>query len=80
MVGILIYYVNHYLPKGPMIATGDVVCQNDGRGSCGESSVEDVRNLKIPEWAKFFKKSDGMLLFFGLLFGAIVVSAKREES
>jgi len=80
VVGFLIFYVNHYLPKGPMFPTGDVVCQNDGRGPCAESYIEEVRGLDIPEWAKFFKKSEGMLLFYALIFVAIVVSVKKKEN
>ena len=53
----LIYYVNHYTPRGPMYDTGDVVCLNDDRGPCGEQYKEDVDSLNIPQWEKFFKKS-----------------------
>src|SRR4030042_5336050 len=59
MVTFLFYYSNHYSPRGPMIDTGDVVCQNDGRGPCAEKFIEDTRSLNIPGWAKFFKESGG---------------------
>ncbi len=74
------YYVNHYLPHGPSFSTGDVVCQNDGRGPCGESYIEEVRDLKIPEWAKFIKRSEGTLLLYGLLLLAIVVSVNNDKN
>src|SRR3990167_9885283 len=75
----LLYYSNHYFPKGPMINTGDVVCQNDGRGPCSEKFIEDTSNLNVPEWVKFFKQSEGMLLWMGLLFAGIVISYKKTE-
>lgn len=73
------YYVNHYMPHGSSYPTGDVVCQNDDRGPCAESYIEDVRDLDIPKWAKFIKRSEGMLLLWVLLFVTIVVSVKKEE-
>jgi hypothetical protein len=75
----LFYYSNHHFPRGPMFDTGDVVCQNDGRGPCAEEYIEDPRYLDIPEWAKFFKRSDGKVLWLGLLFAGIVVSKKKGE-
>lgn len=70
-VGGGIYYANHHLPRGPMYATGDVVCQNDDRGPCGEEYREDVRGLDIPDWAKFLKGSKGDLLFMGFIVAGI---------
>ncbi len=78
IVSFLLYYSNHNFPRGPMIDTGDVVCQNDDRGPCGEKFIEDTRNLNIPEWAKFFKHSEGTLLWMGLLFAGIVISKKKD--
>lgn len=75
----LLYYSNHNFPRGPMIDTGDVVCQNDDRGPCGEKFIEDTRNLNIPEWTKFFKRSEGTLLWMGLLFAGIVISKKKDQ-
>lgn len=69
----LLFYANHYLPKGPLFFTGDTVCLNDGRGSCAPGHIEEVRDLNIPAWAKFFKKSEGELLWFVLLFLGIVL-------
>lgn len=78
LITFLLYYSNHYFPKGPMIDTGDVVCQNDGRGPCGEQFIEDTHNLNIPKWAKFFKQSEGNLLWMGLLFAGIVISNNKK--
>lgn len=80
IVTFLFYYSNHHYPRGPMFDTGDVVCQNDGRGPCAEQFIEDPRYLDIPEWAKFFKRSDGQLLWLGLLFAGIVISKKKDET
>lgn len=52
----LTYYVNNYLPHGPSYPTGEIVCQNDDRGPCGEVYKEDMRNLNIPDWAKFLRE------------------------
>ena len=77
-----IYYVNHYLPKGREFPTGEVVCMNDDRGPCAPEYIEDVTELSIPDWAKFFKKSEGQLLWMGLLFTGIVLPTlmKNPES
>lgn len=64
----IIFYVHHYMPKGPLVGTGDFECAYDGRGPCGEAQVEDMSKLNIPSWAKFFKSSAGLLLIFALLF------------
>ena len=68
-----IYYVNHYLPHGPMYPTGDIVCQNDDRGPCKEAYKEDMRGLDIPSWAKFFKRADGKILWIVLLTAGLVI-------
>jgi len=73
-----IYYVNHYLPRGPFVYTGEVVCENDDRGPCGEQRVEDIRGLRIPDWARFLKTSEAQLLLYGLVFGGIVASARPK--
>lgn len=75
----LLYYANHYFPHGPKYDTGDVVCQNDDRGPCAEKYVEDLHELNIPEWGKFFKSSGGELSWMALLFAGIVVSAKSTK-
>jgi hypothetical protein len=72
------YYVNHYLPHGPHIDTGDVVCQNDGRGPCGESYIEDTRRLNIPSWAKFLRTSEADLLLLGLALAGVCVSYRPK--
>ncbi|KKP90716.1 MAG: hypothetical protein UR94_C0024G0028 [Parcubacteria group bacterium GW2011_GWA2_36_10] len=74
-----IYYVNHYLPKGPLFSTGDIICMNDGRGPCAPEYIEEVRDLNIPGWAKFFKKSEGELLWMALLFLGIILPAFKNK-
>lgn len=75
----LLYYVNHYLPKGPEYPTGEVICRNDDRGPCYPEYIEDVRYLNISSWAKFFKKSEGELLWMALLFLGVVVPAFKNK-
>ncbi len=76
----LTVYVNWYLPRGPMIDTGETeeVCIADNRG-CKEVEryVEDTRNLDIPEWAKFLKRYGLMTLL--LIAFAYIASTKKEK-
>ncbi len=78
IVAGFIFYTNHYLPHGPSYPTGDIICLNDDRGPCGEQYKEDLRYIDIPNWAKFFKQSEGEALLLGLLFAALAVSGKDE--
>ncbi len=75
----LVVYVNYHLPHGPMIDTGDVVCQNDERGPCNEKLIEDTRNLNIPIWAKQVRKNwEG----FGIVLGItemIALGLKKDR-
>jgi len=79
LVGLTVY-VNYGMPHGPSYPTGDIVCQNDDRGPCREEYKEDLRNVDIPNWAKFLRKSEGELLLFGLLFAGIVVSGVKNKN
>ncbi|MCX6718254.1 MAG: hypothetical protein NTY81_01460 [Candidatus Staskawiczbacteria bacterium] len=79
IISVLFFSANHYFPKGEMYPTGDIVCQNDDRGPCGEKYKEDVSKLNVPDWAKFFKNSEGELLWMGLLFIGIIISVKKED-
>ena len=72
-------YVNYYLPHGPSYPTGEIVCRNDDRGPCEEQYIEDMRELNIPGWAKFIRKS-GFIFLLGLLFAGIVISGKKDEN
>lgn len=70
----LTFYVNYYMPHGTSYPTGEIVCQNDDRGPCGEVYKEDMRNLNIPEWAKFLREYFVLVLITlgiaGFYFGA----------
>lgn len=74
----LTFYVNYYMPHGPKYSTGDVVCQHDGQGPCGEAMVEDMSELDIPDWAKFLRKNLVWTLFF-LVGGAVLASARSQQ-
>lgn len=77
---ILGYYVNHNMPKGPMYPTGEVVCMNDDRGPCGEKYVEDVRNLPIPDWAKWLKNDGDGLIMILIILAIIASSSFKKEN
>lgn len=75
---VLVFYVNHYLPKGPFYSTGEYVCENDDRGPCHEQYIEDTRDLNIPYWAKILKSNVGLLLIGSLVFAGIISSKDRQ--
>lgn len=69
---LLYFYVNHFMPRGPIFNTGEEECieYNDGRSmDCHDRYVEDTRGLNIPDWAKFLKNdtSSWVLGFIVLL-------------
>lgn len=74
----LTIYVNYSLPHGSSYATGEIVCQNDGRGPCGEQYKEDMRGLDIPEWAKFLR-GHVTLFLIGLPLLAWYFQAKSDK-
>lgn len=76
---VLGIYVNWYLPHGPSYPTGEVICQNDDRGPCAEEYKEDMRGLNIPDWAKFFRTSEAMLLMLALAFAGIIISKRSSD-
>jgi hypothetical protein len=76
---IATYYVNHYMPHGPMYDTGDVVCENDGRGPCGEEYIEDTHQLNIPDWAKFVRRY-WLLVAVPLFVGGAILNEKAKQS
>lgn len=72
------FYANHYYPHGEYIDTGDVICKYDGRGPCQESYIEDVSDLDVPAWVKFFHTSSGKVAWLALLFAGIIISNKSK--
>jgi hypothetical protein len=75
VTGGLTYYVNHYMPHGPSYPTGEIVCENDDRGPCGEEYKEDMRRVPIPEWAKFLREYF-ILVLMPLGVGATLLTAR----
>jgi hypothetical protein len=75
---VLTFYVNHYMPHGPTAPTGDIVCQNDDRGSCGEEYKEDTSRLDIPEWAKFLRENF-VLALMSLAVAGIYCQSKAND-
>jgi hypothetical protein len=64
---VLIFYVNWFMPHGEFIPTG----YDDDEGR--EIYVEDVRELNIPNWAKFLRTHARDVYIMGF-FVAIVVA------
>lgn len=79
---VLGIYGNHYFPHGPYIPTGEYQCANDGRGPCGEITVEDTRNLDVPDWVKFLRDNDSelMLLIMMAMFTLALYAGSKLES
>ncbi len=74
----LIYYINHYLPHGPVYPTGEYTCLNDDRGPCRETYIEEMRGLDIPNWAKFMRRYD-LLLLIALGMTGMIGTIKTKE-
>jgi len=76
-LSLLTFYVNHYLPHGPMFATGDVVCESDEQGPCGPEYKEGLSAVKIATWARVVREY-WLLPWVGLaLLGALVSGKMR---
>jgi hypothetical protein len=73
------FYVNHNMPHGPSYPTGDVVCENDGRGPCGPEYKEDMRDLNIPDWAKALRESFIVVFLFAAIPVVYLNSSWNEE-
>lgn len=61
-----IFYVNWYMPHGPMINSGTEICwdpRGGEGGQCKDEYVEDTRSLNIPLWAKFLRENTDNFLW-----------------
>lgn len=72
-------YVNQNMPHGPFYATGDIVCENDDRGPCGEEYKEDMRGLDIPKWVKFLRENFDNLFLLLPVASICCISKKEDE-
>ena len=86
IVGILIvgvmsltFYVNRFMPHGTSYATGEIVCQYDDRGSCGEERKEDVSGLAIPHWAKFLREYFVGVVVLLIFAGAYAFDKAKDD-
>lgn len=76
----LTFYVNS-MPKGEMIDTGyEVEAPDWSSGGPVEKFVEDVRELNIPNWAKFLKLRGAELVLFLVVIGALLEDKVKSES
>lgn len=78
---VLGIYGNHYFPHGPYIPTGEYECANEGRSPCREITIEDTRNLDVPDWVKFLrdKENELMLLMMVMFILALHAHGKLED-
>lgn len=86
IITCLLYgYVNNFMPRGPMINTGEEECveYNDGRSmDCHDRYIEDTRKLNIPKWAIFLKDntSEWILGFIALFIFFEYVIKDNDDS
>lgn len=81
VASVLFYKANHHYPSGPMVPTGEYSdSRRDGGTGGGEIYREDVRGLNVPGWVKFFKQSEGTLLWMVLLAGGVVMTKLYSDS
>lgn len=71
----LMFYVNHYMPHGEIIYTGEVYNE-----SGKEYIYEDMRQLDIPDWAKLLRAKTGFILFIGIFVLIIINDKTKKES
>jgi hypothetical protein len=75
----LIYYVNHYMPHGEYYPTGEYVSRYEG-GPMVEQYKEDLRELNIPNWAKFLRVHGIGLSLILVIAGAVLEGKAKQES
>ena len=77
---VLTFYINWYMPRGEMIDMGYEVESPDysGRGSV-EKFIEDVRELDIPNWAKFLRLNVYKLVVILLFAGGLLENKIKQE-
>ena len=76
----LVYYVNHYMPKGPMIEGYEVEAPDWKGGGIVMKYIEDVRELNIPNWAKFLKLRGAELVFSLVVIGIVLGDKVKQKS
>ena len=77
----LTFYVNWYMPHGPMIDTGyEIEPPEWSRGGPVEKYVEDMRELNIPNWAKFLRKNTTGIFIIGLLVAGSISDRTKKGS
>ncbi|NCA93633.1 MAG: hypothetical protein EOM84_00480 [Sphingobacteriia bacterium] len=79
LVFLTVLYVNNYMPHGEIIDLTEYGCEpSQNREEREDCYQEDMRNLQIPEWAKFLR-SYGILLIMGLAGMGICAGSKKSE-
>lgn len=76
---ILTFYVNHYLPHGPSLPTGDYACQHGDRGGCGEIYKEDMSMLDIPDWARSIREGFVIISIILCISGIYAKSCSEDD-
>lgn len=76
----LTFYVNHYMPRGEIRHSGEIVCENEGHGKCVDEIIEDISSLDIPHWAKFLRSNSGWTFIYFGMAGIFLYTVNRENS
>lgn len=72
---ITVLYVNNFMPRGEIIDLTEYECEDSERYS--NCYQEDMRNLQIPEWAKFLR-SNWLIIEVALAGMAFAVYYKED--
>ena len=74
MIAVLTFYVNWYMPHGEYYPTG-----YSRYDEVGPEYLEDMRELNIPNWAKFLRVNGFRLFFMLAIIGVVLESKSRQE-
>lgn len=79
IIFVLVFYTNNFMPRGETIDLTEYGCEpSQNREEYEDCYREDMRNLQIPEWAKFLR-SNWLVIEFALI-GMVLVSYYKEDT
>lgn len=79
IIFVLVLYANNFMSRGETIDLTEYGCEpSQNREEYEDCYREDMRNLQIPEWAKFLR-SNWLVIEFALIGMALVSYYKEED-